>query len=77
MTRQGLPAILSKESEKLVPYWQRELTENPKMLGVLERDVNNAVEMCIRDRYFKQCCRCLSKRCNTIKYPSKCCTEKV
>lgn len=44
MTRQGLPAILSKESEKLVPYWQRELTENPKMLGVLERDVNNAVE---------------------------------
>lgn len=44
MTRQGLPAILSKESEKLVPYWQRELTENPKMLGVLERDVNNAIE---------------------------------
>ena len=44
MTRQGLPAILSKESEKLVPYWQRELTENPKMLGVVERDVNNAVE---------------------------------
>lgn len=44
MTRQGLPAILSKESEKLVPYWQRELTENPKMLGVLERDVSNAVE---------------------------------
>lgn len=44
MTRQGLPAILSKESEKLVPYWQRELKENPKMLGVLERDVNNAVE---------------------------------
>lgn len=44
MTRHGLPAILSKESEKLVPYWQRELTENPKMLGVLERDVNNAVE---------------------------------
>lgn len=44
MTRQGLPAILSKESEKLVPYWQRELTENPKMLRVLERDVNNAIE---------------------------------
>lgn len=44
MARQGLPAILSKENEKLVPYWQRELTENPKMLGVLERDVNNAVE---------------------------------
>lgn len=44
MTRHGLPAILSKESEKLVPYWQRELKENPKMLGVVERDVNNAVE---------------------------------
>lgn len=44
MVRQGLPATLSKESQKLIPYWERELKENPKMVGVIERDVNNAVE---------------------------------
>lgn len=44
MARQGLPATLSKESQKLIPYWKRELKENPKMVGVIERDVNNAVE---------------------------------
>lgn len=44
MARQGLPAILSKENEKLIPYWEREIKENPKFLGIVERDVNNAVE---------------------------------
>lgn len=44
MARQGLPAILSKENEKLIPYWERETKENPKLLGIVERDVNNAVE---------------------------------
>lgn len=44
MARQGLPATLSKESQKLIPYWERELKESPKMVGVIERDVNNAVE---------------------------------
>ena len=44
MARQGLPATLSKDSQKLIPYWERELKENPKMVGVIERDVNNAVE---------------------------------
>ena len=44
MARQGLPATLSKESQKLIPYWERELKENPSMVGVIERDVNNAVE---------------------------------
>ena len=44
MARQGLPAILSKENEKLIPYWDREIKENPKLLGIVERDVNNAVE---------------------------------
>lgn len=44
MARQGLPATLSNESQKLIPYWERELKENPKMIGVIERDVNNAVE---------------------------------
>lgn len=44
MAHQGLPAILSKENEKLIPYWEREIKENPKLLGIVERDVNNAVE---------------------------------
>lgn len=44
MARQGLPATLSKESQKLIPYWEREIKENPKMVGVIERDVNNAIE---------------------------------
>lgn len=44
MARQGLPAILSKENEKLIPYWEREIKENPKLLEIVERDVNNAVE---------------------------------
>lgn len=44
MARQGLPATLSKENEKLIPYWEREIKENPKLLGIVERDVNNAVE---------------------------------
>lgn len=44
MARQGLPAILSKENEKLIPYWEREIKENPKLLGIVERDVNNAIE---------------------------------
>lgn len=44
MARQGLPAIFSKENEKLIPYWEREIKENPKLLGIVERDVNNAVE---------------------------------
>lgn len=44
MARHGLPATLSKESQKLIPYWEREIKENPKMVGVIERDVNNAIE---------------------------------
>lgn len=44
MARQGLPATMTKESQKLIPYWEREFKENPKMVGVIERDVNNAVE---------------------------------
>ena len=44
MARQGLPASLSKESVQHINYWQREIKENPKLLGLLEKDVNNAVE---------------------------------
>lgn len=45
MARQGLPATLSKENQSLIPYWQRELKENPRMMGIVERDVNNAVQV--------------------------------
>ena len=44
MARQGLPATLSKESMQNIDYLQREIRENPKMLGILEKDVNNAIE---------------------------------
>lgn len=44
MARQGLPASLSKGSMQHIDYWQREIKENPKLLGLLEKDVNNAVE---------------------------------
>lgn len=46
MVRQGLPAAISKENRSLVPYWQNELRANNKQLiGMIERDVNNAVEV--------------------------------
>lgn len=44
MARQGLPATLSKESQQLIPYWERELRENGNLMGMIERDVNNAIE---------------------------------
>ena len=44
MARQGLPATLSKESMQNVNYLQREIRENPKMLGLIEKDINNAIE---------------------------------
>lgn len=45
MARQGLPAIFSKESMELVPYWEREIKESPRMVSIIEKDVNNAVEV--------------------------------
>lgn len=44
MARQGLPATFSQESQKQIPYWEREIKENSKLVGILERDVNNALE---------------------------------
>jgi len=52
MARQGLPATLSKESIQNVNYLQREIRENPKMLGLIEKDVNNAIESI--DKHLKQ-----------------------
>ena len=43
MSKQGLPARISKENLALVPYWTRELKENPKLIARLERDVDNAI----------------------------------
>lgn len=44
MARQGLPASISKENLDLVPYWERELKEDPKLVERLEGDVNNALQ---------------------------------
>lgn len=52
MARQGLPATLSKESMQNVNYLQREIRENPNMLGLIEKDVNNAIESI--DKHLKQ-----------------------
>ena len=43
MSRYGLPASLSKDNLPLVPYWERELKEDPKLVDRLEGDVNNAL----------------------------------
>ena len=45
MLKNGLPARLSAESMPLVEYWARELRENPKLVSVLESDVNAAVSV--------------------------------
>ena len=45
MVRQGLPATFSKESMELVPYWEREIKESHRMVSIIEKDVNNAVEV--------------------------------
>ena len=45
MLKNGLPARLSAESMLLVEYWARELRENPKLVSVLESDVNTAVSV--------------------------------
>lgn len=44
MASHGLPAIISKENRELIPYWEREIKENSKMMAVLEKDVNNSIE---------------------------------
>ncbi len=45
MQELGLPAKLTKDNQKLVEYWTRELDENPKLLNNIEKDVNNALDM--------------------------------
>lgn len=45
LARQGVPAQLSKENYPLIPFWNRELTENPKIVERLESDVNNVLSV--------------------------------
>ena len=44
LAHQGLPAKLSDDSLELVPYWERELKEDPKLMERLETDVTNAMK---------------------------------
>lgn len=41
----GIAAKLSPESLKTTDYWSRELRENPCLVDIVERDVNNAIDM--------------------------------
>ena len=45
MLREGLPATISEQHQALIPYWQRELTENPRFMVEIERSVNHAIEV--------------------------------
>ncbi len=45
MQQLGLPSTLSKEGMSMVDYWTRELKENPCLIDIVERDVNNALDM--------------------------------
>ena len=44
MLRQGLPARISEENMELIPYWQRELRENPEMIKILELNTNATIK---------------------------------
>lgn len=41
----GISAKLSPDSLKMTDYWLRELKEDPHLPDILERDVNNAIDM--------------------------------
>ena len=44
MSRLGLPAKIDKENIDIIPTWTKAIKENPKLVGVIERDVNTTVE---------------------------------
>ena len=48
MLRQGLPARISEENMELIPYWQRELKENPDMVKILELNTNATIKAITR-----------------------------
>lgn len=41
----GISAKLSPENMKFADYWLREMKENPCLMDIIERDVNNAIAM--------------------------------
>ena len=45
MLELGMEARLSAQSQKLVPDWVKQLEEDPKMIDIVETDVNNALEV--------------------------------
>ena len=48
MIKQGLPARISEENMQLIPYWQRELRENPNMITILELNANATMKAIMR-----------------------------
>jgi antirestriction protein ArdC len=45
MQEMGLPGKFSEEAMKNLDYWKREFKENPCLIDVIEKDVNNALDM--------------------------------
>ena len=45
MQELGLPAALSKDGMDMVDDWVRELKENPKLIDIVEREVNKALDV--------------------------------
>ena len=48
MLRQGLPARISEENMELIPYWKRELNENPKIMETIERNMDSTYKALMR-----------------------------
>ena len=45
MAELGLPAKISKENIPHIDYWKQELQANPCLIDILERDVNNSLDI--------------------------------
>lgn len=45
MLELGMPARLSNQSLNMVEDWKRELQEDPRLIDIIESDVNNALEV--------------------------------
>ena len=45
LLRRNLPARISDENKSLIPYWRKELRENPNIKAIIENGVNNIHEM--------------------------------
>ena len=45
LLQRNLPARISDENKPLIPYWRKELRENPNIKVIIEKGVNNIHEM--------------------------------